>query len=167
MDIIQLKITLLNTKPPIWRRILIPKSFTFEELHNTIQVVMGWENYHLHEFNIGRPEQRLEEFFTPNQEIERFDYLYDFGDYWEHSIEVEKFIRWSSRRNYPICTGGKLNCPPEDCGGISGFYQMLDILSQKRHPEKREYIEWLGGKYDPKYFDKDEINENIKNFGLC
>ncbi|PTT28529.1 hypothetical protein DBR28_16910 [Chryseobacterium sp. HMWF028] len=78
-------------------------------------------------------------------------------------MQAEKFLPMDSKVTYPICTAGKLNCPPEDCGGIPGFYNMLYILSQKRHPEKKDYLEWLGGKYDPKLFDINEINLNLKS----
>jgi hypothetical protein len=161
MDIIQFKITLSETNPPIWRRVLVEKNTSFKKFHHIIQAVMGWGNSHLHEFSIAKSKATLGSVITDKNQ--GFGYIYDFGDYWEHEIQAEKFLPMDSKVTYPICTAGKLNCPPEDCGGIPGFYNMLDILSQKRHPEKKDYLEWLGGKYDPKLFDINEINLNLKS----
>jgi hypothetical protein len=179
-DIVQLKITLKGTKPPIWRRVLVDKTTTFEQLHHIIQLSMGWTNSHLHEFEINgyrisEPNEDLDEEFGDNfidastvtldsiitATKEKFNYYYDFGDNWHHQIIVEKFLPRNIKTKYPICIDGKLNCPPEDCGGIPGFYNLLDIIGNKRHPERKEMLEWLGGQYDAEHFDKDEINENL------
>jgi len=179
-NIIQLKITLKETKPPVWRRILVHKDTTFFELHHIIQITMGWFNYHLFEFDInrnkiGEPNKEFD-FFDGVDVIEsstvtldsmikslkqNFSYEYDFGDGWQHQISVEKFLPIDSSINYPICLKGKLSCPPEDCGGIGGYYQMLNVLDDKNHPEHEEMIEWLGGEYDSEYFDKDEANDEL------
>lgn len=186
-DIIQLKITLSWTKPPIWRQVLVEKQTTFFELHNIIQIVMGWENYHLYEFNfknyrIGIPDEEFDDFsfgkprpkFLDAEDVtldsmikdvkEKFVYEYDFGDSWRHDIIVENFLHRENGLTYPTCLDGKLNCPPEDCGGIPGFYELLEIIGNKRHRERKEMLEWLGGSYDPEYFDKAEVNEKLKNF---
>lgn len=179
-SILQLKISLRGTKPPIWRRVLVEKTITFEVLHEIIQVVMGWTNSHLHEFTVQgiRIGQPLEEFgaefgealidestvtlgSVPTNSNKTVDYTYDFGDSWEHSVVVEKRLPADAAVTYPVCTGGKLNCPPEDCGGISGFYDMLRILNDKRHPEREEMLEWLGGTYDAQAFDQPEVNQQL------
>lgn len=176
-DIIQLKITLQGTKPPIWRRVLVDKTTTFEQLHHIIQIAMGWTNSHLHEFDINgyrivEPNEEFDaDFGSENIDSatvtldsiisdtkEKFVYTYDFGDSWKHQIVVEKFLPRDTKTKYPICIDGKLNCPPEDCGGIPGFYNLLDIIGNKRHPDRKEMLEWLGGQYDAEHFDKDEIN---------
>lgn len=178
-SIIQLKITLQRTKPPIWRRVLVDKTTTFEKLHHIIQIVMGWTDSHLYEFDIDgyiiadtnqefdddfgnkiidASTVTLENIITNTKE--KFNYTYDFGDNWEHQIVVEKFLSCDTKTKYPICIDGKLNCPPEDCGGIHGFYNLLDIIGNKRHPERKEILEWLGD-YDADYFDKDEINQGL------
>jgi len=183
-EIIQLKITLEWTKPPIWRRILVDKRTTFFGLHHIIQITMGWDNYHLYEFKcnnyrIGEPNEEFDDFGFGGDKLldatevtldsiitetkEKFHYEYDFGDGWIHQIEVEKFLPRNNKTNYPNCIDGKLNCPPEDCGGIPGFYNLLEIISNKRHPERKEMLDWLGGSYDPEYFDKDEVNEELRN----
>ena len=182
-DIIQLKITLQWTKPPIWRRVLVDKRTTFVELHEIIQIVMGWEDYHLYEFNV--KQRRIgdvnNEFdFSIDDELEdgsiltlgsvitntkeTFEYEYDFGDGWNHKILVEKFLPRDSSKKYPVCIDGKLNCPPEDCAGVGGFYRLLAILKDKKHPEHKEMLEWLGGSYDPEHFDKDQVNLELEEF---
>jgi hypothetical protein len=181
-DIIQLKITLQWTKPPIWRRVLVDKNITFFELHHIIQIAMGWENCHLYEFKvhkyrIGEPNDEFDDFFASDKLVdastvtldsiitvtkEQFEYEYDFGDGWTHQIAVEKFLPRDSKAKYPICTDGKLNCPPEDCGGVGGFYGLLDIIGNKKHPERKEMLEWLGGHYNPEHFDTDKINKNLR-----
>ncbi|MGB0880702.1 MAG: plasmid pRiA4b ORF-3 family protein [Polaribacter sp.] len=174
-EIVQLKITLKRSKPPIWRRILIEKEMTFEDLHYIIQDVMGWENCHLHEFrdnnvvideddffgdgNIDSSEITLREHFTRLKQ--KITYTYDFGDSWEHEILVEKFLDRDKEIDYPICIKGKNNCPPEDCGGIWGFYSMLEIIQDKNHPEREEMLEWIGEDYDPEHFDLEETNERF------
>ena len=181
-DIIQLKITLQWTKPPIWRRVLLDKKTTFFELHHIIQIAMGWENYHLYEFKIdncriGEPNEEfnyyeaskvldastvtLDSIITGTKE--KFDYEYDFVDGWMHQIVVEQFLSLDSSIHYPICIAGKLNCPPEDCGGLGGFYHVLDIIKDKNHPEREEMLEWLGGQYAPEEFDKGKINNELKS----
>ncbi len=182
-DIIQLKITLLGTKPPIWRRVLVDKATTFSTLHHIIQIAMGWANCHLHEFEINgdRIADSDEEFddcfgeevidassVTLDSIIvstkEKFRYSYDFGDGWTHQILVEKFLPRDPNTKYPICIDGQLNCPPEDCGGIGGFYGLLDIINNKKDPSRKEMLEWLGP-YDAEYFDKDEVNAELQMLG--
>lgn len=180
-SIIQLKITLLGTDPAIWRRLLVKKNTTFENLHHIIQIAMGWTNSHLYEFNIKgyRIAEPVEEFIDyfedntidpynlsidhviKNKKI-KFNYVYDFGDHWEHQIEIEKFIPVEKQIQYPVCIDGKLNCPPEDCGSISGFYSMLEIIGDRKHPERKEMLQWLGGEYKPEHFDLSETNKELK-----
>jgi len=175
-EIIQLKITLRGTEPPIWRRIQVASDISLFELHHIIQLAMGWENYHLFQFKIknyfyGMPEHDLH--FADDRIIDamtirlndvllkpkqKFEYEYDFGDGWKHVIEFEKNLSVNEKQNYPFCLDGELNCPPEDIGGIPGYYFMIDVLSKKRHPEKKHLLEWLGGNYDPKHFDKELVN---------
>jgi hypothetical protein len=179
-NIIQLKVTLHGTKPPIWRRLLVDKATTLQQLHHIIQISMGWTNTHLHEFEvngyrIAEPNEDIDDDFgiktidssTVTLESiitdikDKFTYDYDFGDGWHHQILVEKFLPRDTNTKYPTCIGGRLNCPPEDCGGIFGFYNLLHIISNERHPDREAMLEWLGEHYDPEYFDKDEINEEL------
>jgi hypothetical protein len=178
--ILQLKINLRGTKPLIWRRILVEQMMTFDQLHHTIQLVMGWTNSHLHEFivngtRIGQSFDNLdadhgaelidsstvtlESILSPTDL--RFIYLYDFGDSWEHELLIEKRLSRDEMTNYPDCVGGKLNCPPENCGGIPGFYELLATLADKRHPERKEMLAWLGGTYDTQTFNQEEVNQQL------
>ena len=181
--IIQLKITLDETEPPIWRRVLVDKQTTFFELHHIIQIAMGWENCHLYEFNfnnyrIGDPDEEFVDFGFGRDKLldasdvtlgslitdtkEKFSYEYDFGDGWRHNIAVEKFLFRNNMISCPTCIDGQLNCPPEDCGGVLEFYDLLDIIANKQNPERKDMLVWLGGSYDPEYFDKDEVNKELK-----
>ena len=185
-EIIQLKIKLAGSNPPIWRRVLVAKNATFLDLHYTIQIAMGWENYHLFEFKInnnriGIPDEDFDDMgYGPSKVLhadqilleklirttgEEFIYEYDFGDGWIHKITVEKFLPRDSKKSYPVCIDGKLNCPPEDCGGIPGYYNLLEITGDKNHPDYREMISWLGGTFDAGYFDIDKINKILSEYG--
>lgn len=176
---VQIKITLKNSKPPIWRRVLVNSDITFEELHYTIQISMGWGIYHLYEFDIdqyriGIVMDEQEDFGYGSSEvidaaeitlaeilsrgISRITYEYDFGDSWIHQLEIEKILPLEPHTFYPVCLKGRLNCPPEDVGGIPGYYQLLEILKDKDHPEHEEMKEWMGGGFDPSEFDLEETN---------
>ena len=180
--IIQLKIILERTKPSIWRRIQVEKQTTYFEMHHIIQIAMGWKNYHMYEFDVdgyklGEPFDEMDDVDDDADVVvdartmtlesliveskEEFEYLYDFGDNWRHKIVVEKFLPKGRRTVYPKCTGGKLACPPEDCGSIRGFYGLLDIIKNKNHPERRETLTWLGRGYDPEHFNKELVNEKL------
>ncbi len=174
--ILQLKIYLQGSKPKIWRRFLIEDSITFNELHDIIQTVMGWENYHLFEFEINDlriipPDEgflkeneldpdktKVYEFL--NTEKQKFNYLYDFGDDWNHIIVVEKILEKDSSKKYPVCIAGKMSCPPEDCGGLWGYEEILEIQQNKNHPDYEErIIDWLGEDFNPEDFNIEEVNK--------
>lgn len=177
-DIIQLKISLDDSNPLIWRRVLVRKSYSFMRLHHIIQTIMGWDSYHLFEFQIddeqigggdeemgfyeGKNASRVKLSTYITRPKQRFSYIYDFGDWWEHTIIVEKFLPADKNTVVPVCIDGAMNAPPEDCGGIWGFYELLEILKDKNHPEHKEMSEWLGYDYDPEYFDINEINEMLR-----
>lgn len=185
-NVYQLKITLKGIKPPVWRRILVPENYTFYDLHFAIQSAMGWYHCHLHEFifnrdkydqfSIGDPENdefgyseiideravRLFEYLT--DEKQRFDYIYDFGDDWEHAVVVEKILPRDQNAEYPVCFAGKRACPPEDCGGVWGYEELLEVISDPGHEEYDEMIEWLGGEFDPEEFDPDAVRWLDKKF---
>jgi len=179
-DIIQLKITLQGTNPPIWRRVLVEKETSFFMLHYIIQFAMGWDNSHLFEFEvkgtrIGEPEEsdgyRGDEVLEASEVILgsmvndariKFDYIYDFGDSWEHVIKVEKFLVRNETMKYPTCIDGELACPPDDCGGVWGYYQMLKVIQDKKHPDYEETIGWFGENFDAEHFDKNDVNEKLE-----
>lgn len=134
--ILQLKIRLLGISPMIWRRVLVPASYTLQELHGIIQAAMGWEGIHLYEFQIRAvrygsfdlciesPEVTLESFRFRKKA--KLTYVYDMGDWWAHEVRVEDRIEAQERKRYPLCTGGHGVCPPEDCGGPEGYQARRD-----------------------------------------
>jgi len=179
-EIYQLKVTLRYTKPPIWRRLLVPAGLTLEGLHDILQAAMGWTDSHLHEFRVGQkrfgkpdPEDQLMDLPAVSDESTahlfmvlgkagvKAVYNYDFGDSWEHAIVVEKVLPPEAGVAYPICVGGKLHCPPEDCGGIPGYYDLLDAISDPAHKEHDDMLDWLGGDYDPEAFSVDDVNQRL------
>ncbi len=134
--IVQLKVRLLGLSPMIWRRVLVPESVSLRELHGVLQVNMGWEGTHLYYFDIyavhyGAFELDAESPDLPFsafrfRERERFTYLYDMGDYWEHEVRLEKFLERNPKKTYPVCIGGSGACPPEDCDGPPGYLECQD-----------------------------------------
>lgn len=175
--IYQIKVTLKDITPPIWRRLLVPADIHLGKLHNIIQAAFGWYDYHMHTFNIGgeqygkpdpdldwddvRPENRLklEKFCL---EKTRFLYTYDMGDSWEHQILVEKVLPRDPAQTYPVCIKGKNACPPEDCGGPWGYAELIEVLRDPEHEEHQSMLEWLGlesgDEFDPTAFNLEEIN---------
>ncbi len=169
--VVSLKVTLNGTKPPIWRRLLVPTGMTLGHLHLTLQSAMGWENCHLHAFDIGGQQygdpEEAEGFLDEGDSdenlitvgdvvtsgISKFVYTYDFGDDWEHVIAVEKTQPAVAGAIYPHCVAGKRACPPEDCGGPWGYLELLDILADPKHPEYAGRREWLDEDFDPEEFD--------------
>lgn len=179
-EIYQLKVTLLGTSPPIWRRLLLPPDLTLAQLHDVLQAAMGWQECHMHEFSaggrhFGRPNPEDRFMGMPPVENERTvrlsrvlgrvgakaTYTYDFGDSWEHSIVLEKRLYADPTTAYPVCTGGELACPPEDCGGIGGFYDLLEALRDPAHEQHDEMNDWVGEDYDPDTFSIDVVNRML------
>jgi hypothetical protein len=171
----QLKITLRDTNPPIWRRVLVPSHLTLFELHGVIQIAMGWNDCHLHDFTINRRRYALpsvEDFDEPIDEGttrlteviragSKFAYQYDFGDSWDHSVVVEKIGDDVEIAN-PVCVGGARACPPEDSGGPWGYAEKLNALANVEGDEERDYLrEWMG-EFDPEQFEMDSINKEMK-----
>ena len=171
----QLKIILQGLKPAIWRRVLVEDSISFHRLHNIIQMVMGWDNSHLYEFDqgglsIGMPHEdygsevqdakKIKLNKVLNTKGQRLPYIYDFGDSWEHIILVEKILAKDESQKYPCCIAGKRACPPEDCGGVGGYAEMLEALQDKKHPEHERLKEWIG-EFNSEEFDVGEVNKRI------
>jgi len=164
-SIISLKVALRDVGPPIWRRLLVPARMTLGDLHHAIQAAMGWEDAHLHVFDIagrqyGDPrevddaadEARLTVDGVLRSGVSRFTYTYDFGDDWEHSIVIEGKRPAVDGQAYPACVAGRRNCPPEDCGGGWGYQELLAVLSDPAHPRRHEWLEMLGDDFDPEAF---------------
>ena len=177
---LQLHIELRGSKPKIWRRVLVPETITLARLHAVIQAVFGWSGGHLHEFQVG--EQR---FGTPDPEYDAWgevrserstrlasalggartmNYVYDFGDNWQHRIKVEKTLDPAPAGTLPLCVAGANATPPDDCGGIYGYYDFVAAVSDPNHPEHAQMTEWIGGPWDPAAFDIEAVNLRLKNF---
>jgi hypothetical protein len=178
LSVYQLKVTLRDSKPPIWRRIQVISDTRLSVLHRVLQVVMGWEGAHLHQFMAhgmyyGTPhpdfgfEVKNEQQVSLQQVVSRpkdkLIYEYDFGDSWEHELLVEKILPLEAGERYPLCLTGKRACPPEDCGGIWGYASLLEAIRDPEHPEHDEMVDWVGGEFDPEAFDLDEINRELQN----
>ena len=179
--ILQLKIILRDIEPKIWRRFLVYDNISFHELHGIIQDTMGWENYHLYEFDIGgdqlgmvdddaldsNPKQinalKTKLFRYLQTEKQKFLYLYDFGDSWEHELIVEKIFDEIPKEvsKIPYCLDGVRACPPEDCGGENGYERFVEILETGKDPFGEDVVElkeWLGD-WKPEEFDINKINK--------
>jgi hypothetical protein len=176
----QFKISLDGIKPTIWRRIQVPAEYSFWDLHVAIQDAMGWDDYHLHEFEMKDPETqetvrigipddeidwgretvagwdvKIPDYFTENNRLAK--YLYDFGDGWLHRVRFEKAEISIPTRVYPVCLAGKQACPPEDVGGIWGYESFLNIIRDPTHEEYEEMLEWAGEEFDPNRFEPDKV----------
>jgi hypothetical protein len=179
-DIYRIKVTLLDTHPPIWRRLLVPASMTLGQLDGVLQVAMGWDGSHPHEFRIGQQrfgEQDPMEGFSGWQEVAAEDmaplfnvlggagakavYTYDFGDSWKHRIAVEKVLPPEAGQEYPVCVAGKRHGPPDDCGGVWGYYEMLCAIGDPEHRQHGKALNWLGADYDPEAFSVDAVNREF------
>ncbi|MEK6947549.1 MAG: plasmid pRiA4b ORF-3 family protein [Nanoarchaeota archaeon] len=174
-QIIQLKITLEGIFPKIWRRFLVKDNITFQKLHDIIQIVMGWGNYHLYGFYVDKEKIGLPDPHFDNEQLnakkikikdklsvkQKFGYVYDFGDNWEHMLTVEKILD-DKETAIPVCLEGERAGPPEDCGSYPGYYELMNIRGNKKHPEYKERIvEWLGEDFDFEKFNLNEINKEL------
>ncbi len=179
----QFLIVLSRTNPLIWRRIQVPQSYSFWDLHVAIQNAMGWEDRHLHEFrlldeqterpiSIGIPTDMTsgDRPVTPgwtvavssHVEARRWHglpmlYAYDFGDDWEHMLLYEGIEPVRRTGKYPRCLAGARRCPPEDCGGAHGYAELIEALKNAEHPRHAELSQWIGKSFDPDAFDPKRV----------
>lgn len=172
----QLRITLRDIDPPVWRRVVVPAEITLLELHDVIQIAMGWEDCHLHDFTIRRQRYALpggddfddsaDESATRLCDVARarskFNYQYDFGDGWDHEIVVEKTVTDTAMET-PVCVDGARACPPEDSGGPWGYIEKLEALCNPGDSETEELREWMGD-FNPELFDRDSVNRELRQF---
>ena len=176
----QLKIKLLDIKPAIWRRIQV-QDCTLVDLHEYIQAAFGWENYHLHQFEIDGVQYSqpapdgddfdmgfedetlvgLSKLIPKSAKKTRWVYEYDFGDGWRHEVLFEAFPPVDPKAKYPLCLEGERACPPEDCGGPWGYGGLLAIIRDPSHEEYADRLEWLGEGFDPEVFDRDQVNRRL------
>lgn len=179
VEIYQVKVTLRDSHPPIWRRIQVRSDTTLAKLHEILQCAMGWKNAHLHQFivrgerygppdeeDIGPRKTKDERKHTLSELVTgrggKFTYTYDFGDNWEHDLVVEKTLPPDESERYPRCLAGARACPPEDVGGIPGYEDFLEAINDPKHPEHDDMLEWIGGTFDLEAFDLEEINRLLR-----
>ena len=181
--ILQLRVKLVGSKPPIWRKIAVPNMYSFFDLHVALQDAMGWHGAHLHQFFTAEPYKRnsqyqciafpipemedvvderkvkLNQFFK--QPKDTLWYEYDFGDGWMHEVKLEKVVPKETNKTYPLLIGVKRACPFEDSGGLWGYYDMLEVLKNPKDKEHKDVLEWLGIKsakeFDPEEFDEEKV----------
>jgi len=177
MQVYLIKVTLRGMRPPIWRRLRLPSTLNLGQLHHVLQVAMGWTNLHMHQFCvcgecIGAPDPddlgdgpafnerkfRLEQIA---QATSRFTYEYDFGDGWTHDIIIERAEVVAELLPDQICLEGRRACPPEDCGGPYGYANLVEALSNPKHPGYAEQREWVGSHWHPDAFDLDAVNKQL------
>ena len=183
VPIYQIKVTLEDSKPPIWRRLLVRSDITLEKLHYILQVAMGWTNSHLHQFIVGgayfgEPYPDYGDYLDMHDERDvtlrqivpgekfKFRYEYDFGDSWLHQLLVEKVLPPEPGQQYPLCIKGKRACPPEDVGGIWTYNYFVESIQNPDHPDypgNDDFLEWVGDEFDPAEFDLDAVNDVLRD----
>ena len=174
----QLRITLRDIQPPIWRRIQVWEDVTLARLHTVLQILMDWEDYHLHEFVIGRrlysvpdpDDEMYERKVTDERQVRlsdvvvhvgtQFTYLYDFGDNWKHELLLEAVLLSDPGTHYPKCLAGQRRTPPEDVGGTFGYADYLEAMADPEHEEHENMLRWRGP-FDPEAFSIDEVNQRL------
>jgi hypothetical protein len=169
-------VSLREIEPPIWRRLIVPSSISLKKLHVVLQTTMGWENYHLHQFEtpegiFGTPDPdypdgtrneariRLDRFLV--NENDCIQYVYDFGDEWTHDLRLEKVIGPVEGRVAVECLDGARACPPEDVGGPNAYFEFLFAIRDRTHPEHEQMVDWIGGEFDPEMFDVNSVNRAL------
>ena len=180
-EVYQIKVTLRDSKPPIWRRIQVRSDTNLRTLHDILQVAMGWTDSHLHQFtaggfDYGRPEADIFGFGLEVKDEKKYrldqlvstegakiNYDYDFGDSWQHTLLIEKILPPEEGVSYPVCVKGKRACPPEDCGGIWGYQELLEAVKDPDHPQHGDMLEWVDEEFDPEEFDLDAVNRELRS----
>jgi hypothetical protein len=177
--VFRLSIELLGIEPPIWRSVQVPAGITLRRLHDIIQVVMGWDDVHMHLFEIGDVRYGMGDNEYDAEEVDdskvllgdvvhgagaAFDYEYDFGDGWEHLIRVEEVRRDVPAAEVPRLLDGARACPPEDCGGVPGYMDLVEALTDPDHQDHESLLEWLGGDFDPEAFSVPTIDRRLASF---
>lgn len=172
-SIFQIKVTLKYSNPPIWRSVQLSKDTSLSKLHEILQIAMGWEDAHLHQFiadgiyyGIPFPEFGAEVVDEQNVHVhellhtpgDSFVYEYDFGDSWTHEVLLEAIVATDLKRTYPFCINGQRQCPLEDIGGIWGYDMFLQAIKDPKHPDHKEFSEWVDDSFDPEAFDPAEVN---------
>lgn len=182
VNAVTIRISLDEIEPEVWRRLVLPAQWNLEQLHLAIQAAFNWWNYHLYEFRIGGlrygdVEVLSEDAFDDDPRVfdfrevrlrdfgqgSVFNYHYDFGDNWCHTIVIEEFVALGVTPKLGTCVGGARARPPEDVGGVSGYERFLDIMSDKTDDEYADTKRWCGGHFDPEWFDLAVVDKDVRN----
>ena len=181
-DVREIEVLLKGTDPRIWRRFAVRADITLAKLHDVVQVVMGWTNSHLHlfttpdhkrygprlpELGLGLEDDTLDERKARLCDVApargtKLLYEYDFGDSWEHALKVLKVGPPEPGVRYPVCLSGERACPPEDCGGVWGYYDFLQAMADPKHEQHDEMVEWHGCGFDADAFNLDAVNAMLR-----
>ncbi len=170
----QVRVSLRGFDPPIWRRVLVPSDVSLHKLHAVLQAAMGWEDYHLYRFEVGDTEYGE----SAGGELgfrsagraklggiaeagDSFLYEYDFGDGWLHDLVIEAEVGPEPEQRYPACVDGARACPPEDCGGVPGYEELLQVLADPDHGDYEDMFAWVGDGFDPEKFDLAAANKRL------
>jgi Plasmid pRiA4b ORF-3-like protein len=170
-----LRIEIKYIEPLIWRRVAVRTSMNLEALHTVIQATMGWLDYHLWELAVDEHKYGIPDPDRPHVKngaatqlatilasgMTEFDYVYDFGDNWEHRIVVERISTAETGAKYPRFLGGERRCPPEDCGGPPGYFDFIENIARKQSKGAKEALDWYGGPYDSDDIDVEQINISL------
>ncbi len=185
VSLLQLHIELEDSSPLIWRSVLVPDTITLVKLHLVIQEVMGWYNCHLHEFVINNQHYGMVDPDEPSWDLgpellnekrkklskvmgraKQFRYIYDYGDSWWHKITLERMLPLTSSHPSAVCVEGEMACPPEDVGGLGGYFEFLEAMNDPEHEDHESVMQWWDEAFDPSHFDIIQTNERLKQIKL-
>jgi hypothetical protein len=177
-SVFQLRLTLMQVEPAVWRRLVVPADITLGKLHFVLNESMGWTCSHLHLFalrdrsfgdprldvdrELGFEDERTIRLESLVDEGQSLRYEYDLGDSWEHDVLIEKRLEGDSRLSYPLCISGARACPPEDCGGVPGYARLVAALADPDNTDHDELLTWVGGHFDPEGFDVNRTNQALR-----
>lgn len=170
-------VTLLDVRPRVWRRLQLPGATRLDRVHQILQHTLGWQDCHCHQFRAGEAiYSEVDPDFNNDFALDESDYSlsdllinpgdeilyeYDFGDGWEHRIELIETLPIEDANGVPVCLDGDRACPPEDVGGPPGYQHMLKVLANPSHPEYRDYCQFIPDDYEPDWFDLDDVNDML------
>ncbi len=182
VNAVKIRVSLDEIEPEVWRRLVLPSSWTLEQLHLAIQAAFNWWNYHLHEFRIGGlrygdAELLMEDSCEGDPQVFSsgdvrlrdfeygavFSYVYDFGDSWRHTVRIEEFVALDVSPKHGTCIAGARARPPEDVGGVAGYERFLETIGDRDDPEYAETLRWCGGHFDPEWFDLTDVDKDVRN----